>query len=157
MKHPRTAGDLMTRNVVVLHPEDDLTGIAEGMALFELRQIPVVDDGVLIGVVDERTVVGTMPPRRDTPFSKQLRRLQAERSFVAGVMEAPAKSVTVSATLKEVVESFERLAGDSLPVVDDTGRLVGLILPEQVARLAATLLGDAPPSRNSPTQSLRAA
>ncbi len=157
MKHAKTAADLMTRNVVVVYPEDSLNQIAEGMALFGLRQIPVVDDGVLVGVVDERSVIGMRSSPKETLLSNLLRGLRAERSFVAEVMAAPASTVTTSASMKEVMETFERIGGNSLPVVDDVGRLVGLIMPEQVARFAGSLIKEAPPSRRGPALILRAA
>jgi CBS domain-containing protein len=52
-----TAEDLMTRRVVVCKPTDTLKEIMQLMSRNRIRHLPVVDDGVLRGIISVRDVV----------------------------------------------------------------------------------------------------
>lgn len=47
----RTVGELMTRDVIVGMPEDDLKSAANTMTERRIRHLPVVDKGQLVGIV----------------------------------------------------------------------------------------------------------
>jgi CBS domain-containing protein len=47
----------MTPNVECLRPDDSLTHVAQLFALYSYRRLPVVDDGVLVGVVTRRDLM----------------------------------------------------------------------------------------------------
>ncbi len=51
-------GDVMTRNVIVARPDEDLASLVEKMREANVRHIPIVDeDGVPVGVVSVRDVI----------------------------------------------------------------------------------------------------
>lgn len=52
-----TVGEIMTSNPVSVGPEEDLHRIATLMVEGHLTMIPVVEDGLLLGVVDKRRVL----------------------------------------------------------------------------------------------------
>src|ERR1700735_3755296 len=53
-----TAGDLMTRDVAVVHPETSLLDAVKLMARRHISGIPVVDDsGAIVGMLSEGDVV----------------------------------------------------------------------------------------------------
>ena len=53
----RTVGDIMTRDVVVGQPQDDLKTVANTMTEKRIRHLPVVDRGKLVGIVSIGDVV----------------------------------------------------------------------------------------------------
>lgn len=53
----RTVGDLMTRDVITGHPNDDLLTVAHTMTERRIRHLPVVDKDRLLGMVSIGDVV----------------------------------------------------------------------------------------------------
>jgi len=49
--HAIKAGDIASRDVVTVRPDDDLDAALRLMAQHQVRRLPVVDDGQLVGVV----------------------------------------------------------------------------------------------------------
>jgi CBS domain-containing protein len=47
----------MTVAVHVVHPEDSIAQAATAFALYNVRRLPVVDDGVLVGIVTRRDLL----------------------------------------------------------------------------------------------------
>lgn len=46
-----SAGDIMTRDVATVTPEDDVRSAARLMAVKQVRRLPVVEDGKLVGML----------------------------------------------------------------------------------------------------------
>jgi CBS domain-containing protein len=53
----RTVGEIMTRDVIVGVPEDDLRAVRHTMTERRIRHVPVVADGRLVGIVSIGDVV----------------------------------------------------------------------------------------------------
>jgi CBS domain-containing protein len=53
-------GDVMTRTVVTISPDDDIRAAAELMGAQKIRHVPVVQDGNLLGMIGIRDVLGTL-------------------------------------------------------------------------------------------------
>jgi len=49
--HSRKVRDVMTENPMSVEPEDQLPAVAEIMRRLNVKRLPVVDDGTLVGVV----------------------------------------------------------------------------------------------------------
>lgn len=56
-------GDVMTRGVVTIGPEDDVLAVARLMNERRIRHVPVVEDGRIFGVVGIRDVVRVLLER----------------------------------------------------------------------------------------------
>jgi CBS domain-containing protein len=54
--HAIKAGDIASRDVVTVRPDDDLDEALRLMAQHQVRRLPVVDDGQLVGVVAQADV-----------------------------------------------------------------------------------------------------
>jgi CBS domain-containing protein len=105
-----TAGDVL----------EALRGFDEQIA-HELDEVPVVtEEGRLVGMA---------------PLVRLLR--SAPDAPVAAACRAEAPSVAPTAPFAEVVDWFEKYSLRGLPVVDEHGRLVGLISVEDVVRRLA--------------------
>ena len=53
----QTVGEIMTRDVVVGQPQDDLTTVGYTMTDRHIRHLPVVDEGKLVGMVSIGDIV----------------------------------------------------------------------------------------------------
>jgi CBS domain-containing protein len=53
----RAVGDLMTRNVIVGVPQDDLESVGRTMTERRIRHLPVVEQGRLVGIISIGDVV----------------------------------------------------------------------------------------------------
>jgi CBS domain-containing protein len=54
--HSVTAGDIASRDIVTVRPDDDLDEALRLMAQHQVRRLPVVDDGHLVGVLAQADV-----------------------------------------------------------------------------------------------------
>lgn len=52
-----TVADVMTPSPTVMRPGDDLADVVELMLDAGIRSVPIVDDGVLVGIVSRRDVL----------------------------------------------------------------------------------------------------
>ena len=53
----RTVADIMTRDVVVATPTDDLSSVGHTMTERRIRHLPVMDGGRLVGIVSIGDIV----------------------------------------------------------------------------------------------------
>ena len=61
------AWEVMTLDLATASADDDLMDAAEAMLDHEIRHVPIVKDGAIIGVVSERDVMRTLVDRHRTP------------------------------------------------------------------------------------------
>jgi CBS domain-containing protein len=55
--NPRTVGDVMTGTPIGMSPDADLADVALLMLEANVRSVPVVDDGALVGIISRRDVL----------------------------------------------------------------------------------------------------
>jgi CBS domain-containing protein len=152
-----TAGDLMTRDVAVVHPESSLLEAAKILARREISGMPVVDDaGTIVGMMSEGDLL-----RWHEGFSERQARwldmladgFQLAPDFVAGirdqhrkvktVMAPGATTVTEETSAREVARLMYAKKIKRVPVVRD-GKLVGIIARSDLVRALAQMLGENP-------------
>ena len=61
--HEVRVGDVMTRKLYVSEPDDDMASIAQLMQEKQIRHVPVVQDGNLLGILGIREVLRTLVER----------------------------------------------------------------------------------------------
>ncbi|MFO7250548.1 MAG: CBS domain-containing protein [Actinomycetes bacterium] len=139
--------DVMTRDVASVHADTPFKDVAELLIARGISAVPVVDDaGRVVGVVSEADLLhkeefreqyyqeGYQPPLR----ARLRRRLSEEggvataerkaRGEVAGeLMTTPAVTVTPTTTMTAAVRKMEEHGVKRLPVVDEEGRLEGVV------------------------------
>lgn len=131
---PNTAGGLMVTEFLA-YPQgwtvddvvEDLRAHADEYARYDVQYVYVVDDkGKLVGVLRLRDLL--MAPR-ETP--------------VAEIMIRDPISVSTRATVRELLELFRQRPLYGLPVVDQQGRLLGVVRRADVEEAAAEETGRA--------------
>jgi CBS domain-containing protein len=70
---PRTVGDVMVRDVLATHPQEGVADLLAVLRSAAIRSVPVVDDGVVVGVVTYRDLLRALA-RDDTSIEADVRR-----------------------------------------------------------------------------------
>jgi CBS domain-containing protein/nitroimidazol reductase NimA-like FMN-containing flavoprotein (pyridoxamine 5'-phosphate oxidase superfamily) len=136
--------DVMTADVVTVASSTPLPEVVDVMLRNGISGVPVVDDGVLVGIVTEADLVSkeAFPERRrplqvvaDMAFRHENYWAHKAKGQNAGeIMSQPVRTVhpdeeVRAAAARMVIGGIKRL-----PVVDDGGRLVGIVTRRDVLR-----------------------
>ncbi len=137
---------IMSRGIKPLQPGDMLDQAARSMAEQRLKSMPVVDESNrVVGILTEKDYLRRFGTES---FLALLLRLMADpdglghrchETAVRVAMTAPVITVLESADFADIVLAFRQCQGRSVPVVDDTGQLKGLLMRKQF--VAACHLG----------------
>ena len=141
-----TAADVMQPRVVVLRPDQLLVDAARELERGGVSGAPVVDGGRVVGMVNLRNLfeaagVAFERPSTTGPWHRYEHLLAHVDRTVADVMNTRIATVGPGTLLAEVARVMRARGVDRVPVVDDAGRLVGIVarddLVEAVARVGA--------------------
>jgi acetoin utilization protein AcuB len=109
----------MTRNVICIKEDDTLRRAYDLMLDWEIRHLPVVSDGKLVGIVSDRDVL---------PYLSRRELGHVPEIPVFEVMTRNVLTVSPSDTIWHVANLMSVNKIDGLPVIEDPDqRLVGLI------------------------------
>lgn len=120
----------MSRPVITAEATDTLAKIRRVMAERRINQLPVMDDGKLIGIVTDRDIRDAYPTSLVIDRSKEIDSF-AQTYTVEEVMSHNVITVGASTPLAGAVRLLRRHRIGSLPVVQD-GKLVGIITRSKI-------------------------
>ena len=126
-------GDCMSVDPVTVAPKDSLQRVVELLRRRDIRAVPVVEDGKLIGIVtdrDLRQVAPAYPLFRD---EDEIRRY-TENLTVTAAMTADPMTVSPATPLVDAAKILEIYRISSLPVVEDF-RVVGILSVTDLLRV----------------------
>jgi CBS domain-containing protein len=124
--------DLMTTEVLTVNPDMALKEAARVMLDAGVSGMPVVDDGVMVGIITEADFVASEADRRAERRAGLLRYLHAEHEIpsqerlVGDVMTKAVKTIGPEADHADAARLMEKGHIKRIPVVED-GQLVGLL------------------------------
>jgi CBS domain-containing protein len=165
-----TAGDLMTRDVAVVHPETSLLEAVKLMATRRISGLPVVDDdGTVVGMLTE----GDLVRWHEGYTERQARWLdmladgfELAPAFVEGIREQNRKvknvmtsgvtTVTEGVPARDVAHLMYERDIKRVPVLRD-GELVGILARSDLVRALALKLGEKPSAQSMPLETLNEA
>jgi CBS domain-containing membrane protein len=139
MNKPKLVSDIMTAKVITLFEEDNLVGVEKGMTHFKFRHLPVVDGEKLVGLVTHRDLLRTAASSLELGSAQKTARLN-ETVFVRDVMQRNVKTARPGTPLAEAGKLMWDQKIGCLPVVDDSGKLVGIVTEADFLKLALSLL-----------------
>ncbi len=125
--------EVMSKDIVACHPHTTLAVAATLMSARNIGFLPVTDlaTGRVLGVITDRDVM-----------LATYRKGKRVRAVPVGTpMSLAVKTVRASASVEEAEEIMSRHRVRRLPVVDDAGKLVGILSIDDIASRAA-LEGD---------------
>lgn len=135
----KSVGDVMTKETVVLSPGDTIFEAASRFAESHISGAPVVDQGKVVGIVSEADLMrAALPPAKiDKPRSSTMTLLSLflrghaapapEDATVASIMSDDVVTTLPTASIWDAASLMERRGVKRLPVVDNDGRLVGIV------------------------------
>lgn len=133
----------MQRNVVTVSPGDSLGEARERMRSRNVHQLPVTSEaGTLVGIVSDRDIRGAtlpaalLPGRPQAELDRILRETPVEKIMTRKVVTA-----TLHDALEDAIVLLHDFRVNALPVVDDRGRVAGIITRGDVLRAFIEALG----------------
>ena len=141
-----TAGDVMSRQVAFVSKDTPLREVVELMLGKVYRAVPVVDEGVPVGIVTNSDLVhrGGLGIRVDLLAALEkpelhaiLERLASVTQVASDVMTPGPVTVDPRTPLPRVAEIMTRRRLKRLPVVGEHGALVGMVSRVDLLRTAA--------------------
>ncbi len=141
--------DVMTRRVVTVEPGDTIYGATKRLAEHHITGAPVVHEGKVVGMIAERDIVrAALPPM---PGEGGMSALEAvthpdaikdrpEKKTVAEVMRTLVVEISPEASVWEAAAEMDHRGVNRLPVVDDSGALVGIMSRADLVKVMAERL-----------------
>jgi len=133
----------MKKNIVTAPPSASLFEAQRMMLEHTIRQIPVVsEDGTLLGIVSDRDIraavlpAGLVPGFTSGEAEKFLKGTPVERVMTRNVVTA-----TTTDTLEDAIVLLHDFRVNALPVVDDAGKVTGIITRTDVLDAFIDALG----------------
>jgi len=131
-RHLTEVQDWMRENPVTISPDATLTAAQELMSESEVRRLPVVERGELIGIITNSDILRQIPITADEADDDT--RLLLTQRTVREVMTYSPLTINPSATLQEAAERMLEYQISGLPVVRN-GKVVGIITESDIFRL----------------------
>ena len=123
----------MSIDPVSVAPKDSLQRVIELLRRRDIRTVPVVEDGRLVGIVTDRDVRQVAPAYPLFRDEEEIRRY-TENLTVTAAMTADPMTVTAATPLVEAAKILETYRISSLPVVEDL-RVVGMLSVTDLLRV----------------------
>ena len=121
-------GDLMSRPALTIDVSESLWDAWQLLFVSGLRHLVVLDDGDCIGVISDRGILTDMPVTADH---------MSKRTVSDILARVPVASIRTTNSAGEAARVMLRFASDALPVLDEEGKLVGIVTGSDLARLLA--------------------
>jgi len=129
----------MTANPFTVTPEDSVPDAAALMKLHNVRHLPVVSDGKVVGVVSKGDIAAASPSQATSLSASEITYLVSKLK-VAKAMSQPAITIAPGALLEEAAVLMRDHKIEMLPVVDGD-QLVGVITESAIFDAFIELLG----------------
>ncbi len=137
---PLLVKHLMTSRVVTFFAEQTLPLAEDVMHLKKFRHLPVVDDnGHLLGLVSQRDLLAAQISTRSALNADQ-RRARQEDVRVKDIMTRNVWTVRPTTFASTAAETLLDHKYSCLPVVNEDGKLVGIVTERDFVRFASQLL-----------------
>ena len=139
MGKPTLLHEIMTTSVTTLPHDGSLLNAVLLMRQTDLRHLPVVKNGAVIGLLSDRDV-NRAAPSRFGPLSQEEYNTIFQNTSIEKVMTKEPYTARPDTPVRDVVNVVcERKIG-AVPVVADTGTLVGIVTRADLLHLLQSLL-----------------
>jgi acetoin utilization protein AcuB len=132
----------MTRKVITVDPDTSILEARETMTENGIRHLPVVDrEDRLVGIVTDRDIRSAMPSALlDDADSREVR-TRLERVSVKEVMTRDPITIPPQYTIQDALLLIQKTRVGAFPVVDETGRLTGIVSIRDLVQSFINVLG----------------
>ncbi len=120
--------NLMTRKVVSVEPDASILDVLNKLRAYRISCVVVCQDEVPIGMISERDIISIA--------YNLVAGHDEERERASDLMSPNLTTIRLSDSFEHAIEIVEAERIRHLPVVDDDGRLVGLLTQTDLLRAA---------------------
>jgi acetoin utilization protein AcuB len=132
----------MTRNVITIRPEATLLDARAKMDENHIRHLPVVkEDNTVIGIITDRDLRSALPSVFSTRLEDAKEQERISQLKVADVMTKNPVAISPKNTLEDAILMMHKMHKGAFPVVDDEGKLKGIISTRDLIRAFINVLG----------------
>ena len=146
-----TAARIMNREVIAFNRKTSLDEVARIMAENNFSGAPVIDDaGTVVGVISEKDFMYCIAGKGARSFLNVILEFircsgcvtQTIEGKTAGdIMSSPAITITETTPVIDIIKLFSRHTINRLPVVDEIGRLRGIVTRADLLKIPLSLRG----------------
>lgn len=134
--------DVMTRNAIKIRDDADFSEVTNLLSENRISGLPVVDgENRVVGVITEADVLSMAGMQKGHAFKDVIRHILGEplpgpreSKRLRDVMSSPAITTGPDADIREVALILDEKRIKRLPVVDDEGKLIGVISRADIVR-----------------------
>jgi acetoin utilization protein AcuB len=132
----------MTRSVISTGPDRSVFEAQELMAKNHIRHLPVVDqDRLLVGIVTDRDIRSALPNRYLQEDISAEQKSKLSQLKVGDIMTRKVISISPTYTIQDALLMVQNAKVGALPVVDEDGRLKGILSVRDLLRAFINVLG----------------
>jgi acetoin utilization protein AcuB len=131
----------MTHDPVVVSPRHSLADALRLTRERRIRHLPVVDGGVLVGMVSDRDVRTALPSPLTEPDAERVAFL--DRTPVSAIMRSDVDSIGPLDSVEDAAKLMRRRRIGALPVVDAHGAVLGILSESDVLDAFVEIVGPA--------------
>ena len=132
----------MTQKVVTIDKNADILEAKELMEQYQIRHLPVVEpDGLLVGMITDRDLRSALPSTFFNKNKKATKKAAASSIKVKEIMTQNLVTLSPMDTLQDALLLMQKTLVGALPVVDEKGKLKGIISVRDLLRAFINVLG----------------
>lgn len=125
--------DWMTRDPITVTPDTPVLDALKILGERGFRRLPVMENGKLIGITTRKNLKDAMPSKATTLSVWELNYLLAKLT-VAEMMSRPVITAAENEYMEDAALRMQEHKVGGLPVLSDSGKLVGIITVSDVLR-----------------------
>jgi CBS domain-containing protein len=127
----------MTREVITIAPETSLKEAHDIMRKKNIRRLPVLTHGKVLGIVTLGDIRGAEPSQASSLSVWEMNDMLANLK-VSGIMTRNPGTIQQTASVGEAARIMLEKKFSGLPVVDEENHLVGIITESDIFRLVVS-------------------
>lgn len=132
----------MTRKVITIQKDADILEAKALMEQHQIRHLPVVEpDGLLIGMVTDRDIRSALPSTFHTKDEAATIKTVEPSIKVQEIMSRELITLSPMDTIEDALLLVQKTPVGALPVVDENGKLNGLLSVRDLLRAFTNVLG----------------
>ncbi len=125
--------EIMTKKLISVSPNETVRKMQELFNKFPIHHILVIDEGKLVGVIDDRSILKIISPYINTKFETEKDLLTVTRQ-AHQLMKINPTTILPTASIQEAARCLINNNVDLLPVVDNGNKAIGVLSWKDVMR-----------------------
>ena len=132
----------MTKKVITINKDADIFEAKEKMAEHRIRHIPVVTkDYHLIGIVSDRDIRSAMPSMSLNDYNSKKIKANIAKLLIKDIMTIDPIAISPLHTIQDALVLIQKTRVGAFPVVDEKGKLRGIISVRDLLRAFINVMG----------------